>query len=233
MKPAFFISWLLVSCCLFADRACGQLANQPPMPQWLGGSQAAGTYEAHFTHRGKLLKAILFGACDGEMEVALNGRAAGKIHAAKEAVSLDLTQLVREGANVLVIRTKSGRVAALLELNGDLASKILAGDGRNLEGGGWRAERSSDRKAGEPVRLQEDLRRLQLVAAREAGNAEPGDGSRDAHRAAGFQGGTDPLGFGRGRFVGGDGLRSPGSHHPGAGEARPAPASIRQQRKWR
>lgn len=113
----------MATCALLNGPLRGQLANQPPMPQWLGDAQAAGTFETQFTHQGKLLKAILFGACDGEMEVSLNGRSAGKISAAKEAATLDLTPLIREGANVLGLRTKSGRVAALLELNGDLARK--------------------------------------------------------------------------------------------------------------
>jgi hypothetical protein len=103
--------------------AAGQLANQPPTPQWLGQSNAAGTFEKNFAHQGKLLKAILFGACDTEMEVIVNDRSAGKITAGKEAGTLDVTQWVRDGENHLAVATSSGRVALLLELNGDLANK--------------------------------------------------------------------------------------------------------------
>lgn len=105
---------------LVASLVSAQLANQPPMPQWLSGE---GVLEKEFHHEGKLLMAILLGA--GDMEVSINGQAAGHIEAGPQAMSLDVTRFIRAGSNRLTLKpTKAGRVAALLELNGDLARKI-------------------------------------------------------------------------------------------------------------
>lgn len=99
--------------------ANAQLANQPPMPDWLSG---ADTLEKAFTHEGKLLKAILIGA--GEMTVTINGHAAGQITGTAQASSLDVTRFILAGRNQLALKPKAGRIAALLELNGDLASTV-------------------------------------------------------------------------------------------------------------
>lgn len=98
--------------------AFAQLANQPPMPLWLSG---ATTFEQSFTHEGKLLKAILLGA--GEMQVMINDQPVGAIAGTEQATSIDVTKFIRSGSNVLRLQSKGGRVAALLELNGDLANK--------------------------------------------------------------------------------------------------------------
>jgi putative heme-binding domain-containing protein len=125
---------VLITALGIATVAQGQLANQPPLPQWLGSPDAEGAFETTFTHQGKLLKAILFAAGDGEIDVTVNGEAAGHVKPESAAVTIDLTRNVRGGANVLQLRSRRGRVAALLELNGDLANKTWLGtDGR------WRA----------------------------------------------------------------------------------------------
>jgi putative heme-binding domain-containing protein len=110
---------LLVALFGLMCRGHAQLANQPPVPQWLKGS----VVERHFAHQGKLLKAILLVAGDGEVEVKLNGQPAGHALPGENATSMDVTRFVREGDNVLRLDTKGSRVAALLELNGDVARK--------------------------------------------------------------------------------------------------------------
>ena len=106
-----------------ASSAWGQLANQPPAPAWLDG---ASVYEAKFDHQGKLLMSVLFVAADKEVEVSVNGTRIGAASDPAKAASLDVTKYIRQGANTMVIRSKEGspvRMAALLELNGDLAVK--------------------------------------------------------------------------------------------------------------
>ena len=99
--------------------AHAQIANQPPVPQWLDGPAV----QKHFTHQGKLLKAILLVASDGETTVTLNDQPAGHAVAQDQATSLDVTRFIRAGDNVLHFQTKGHRLAALLELNGDMANK--------------------------------------------------------------------------------------------------------------
>ncbi|MBL9143777.1 MAG: hypothetical protein JNM99_08850 [Verrucomicrobiaceae bacterium] len=109
--------WLVLLLATAAS-AFAQLANQPPMPMWLSGAPVV---ERSFTHEGKLLKAILLGA--GEMEVVINDQPVGAIAGAEQGTSIDVTKFIRSGSNVLRLQAKAGRVAALLELNGDLANK--------------------------------------------------------------------------------------------------------------
>ena len=116
---------------LLASHAVAQLANQPPVPLWL----ETGSAVKHFQHEGKLLKAILLVAGDGEVTVVLNGETAGKAIPKEQAVSMDVTRLVKNGDNLMLLQTTGHSLAALLELNGDLASKKwLASDGS------WQAE---------------------------------------------------------------------------------------------
>jgi hypothetical protein len=110
---------LLVLLFAIASCASAQLANQPPMPLWIQGGAELST---SFTHEGKLLKAILLGT--GDATVAINGQSAGELHTGEQATSIDVTNLIRTGSNELVLKPKTGRVAALLELNGDLANKM-------------------------------------------------------------------------------------------------------------
>lgn len=96
-----------------------QLANSPPVPQWIAGT---GSAEKSFEWSGKLLKAILFTASESKADILVNGRSAGAIQGREKATSLDVSSLIREGSNNLVIKSTSP-IAALLELNGDLARK--------------------------------------------------------------------------------------------------------------
>ena len=100
------------------------MANQPPMPQWIGVSTEAEVgIETRFESQGRLLKAILLLACGTNTEVQLNGKILRQVMATKDqpAVSLDLTAQITPGTNVLRLKAVKPRIAALLELNGDLA----------------------------------------------------------------------------------------------------------------
>lgn len=116
-----FLSFLL----LITSIAQAQMANQPPMPQWIGvSSEVEAGIETRFESQGRLLKAILLLACVTDTEVSLNGKAVKQVVATKDqpAVSLDLTALITPGSNLLRLKAMKPRVAALLELNGDLAA---------------------------------------------------------------------------------------------------------------
>ncbi|MES2597123.1 MAG: hypothetical protein V4662_17385 [Verrucomicrobiota bacterium] len=118
---------LLILLMFVAAEAGAQLANQPPLPQWLGLETAAsnGTMEVgtEFEHQGTLLKAILLVAADADTEVLVNDKPARRVATSKDspATSLDLTASLVNGKNTLRLRTTAPRIAALLELNGDLA----------------------------------------------------------------------------------------------------------------
>ncbi|HYF36225.1 MAG TPA: hypothetical protein VD994_13105 [Prosthecobacter sp.] len=104
--------------------AHAQLANQPPAPQWLlidAGNKAVATFQ----HTGALLKAILLVASDNGGEVAINGRRAGAVPPlnGQPATSLDATTFIRAGSNEITVSGASGRLAVMLELNGDLARR--------------------------------------------------------------------------------------------------------------
>lgn len=108
----------LLSPFAFANVSFAQLANSPPVPQWIAGAEV----EKSFDWSGKLLKAILFSAADGRAEVIVNGKSVGSVEGREKAASLDVTTFVREGGNTIALRSDSA-VAVLLELNGDLARK--------------------------------------------------------------------------------------------------------------
>lgn len=118
---------LLTLLLLTTAEACAQLANQPPVPQWLGLETAAstGTLEVgtEFERKEPLLKAILLVAADADTEVFVNDKPARRVATTKDspATSLDLTAALVNGKNTLRLRTTAPRIAALLELNGDLA----------------------------------------------------------------------------------------------------------------
>jgi hypothetical protein len=110
---------------LISGIAQAQMANQPPMPQWIGVStETAAGIETRFESQGRLLKAILLLACETDTEVSLSGKPVQQVKATHDqpAASLDLTALITPGSNVLRLKAAKPRVAALLELNGDLAS---------------------------------------------------------------------------------------------------------------
>jgi putative heme-binding domain-containing protein len=119
------MKFLLPFLLLITSIAQAQMANQPPMPQWIGVStETAAGIETPFESEGRLLKAILLLACETDTEVSLNGKAVQQVKATHDqpAVSLDLTARIVEGTNVLRLTAVKPRVAALLELNGDLAA---------------------------------------------------------------------------------------------------------------
>lgn len=110
---------------LIVGIAQAQMANHPPVPQWLGvASDQAVRIETRFEQTAPLLKAILLLATDTDAEVALNDKPLRRVPSSKgqPAVSLDVTAFIKQGTNVLSLSAKSPRLAALLELNGDLAA---------------------------------------------------------------------------------------------------------------
>ncbi len=115
MTPPRALACLLLLCAPFAG---AQLANRPPAPQWLAGN----TIQREFDSPGQLLMAILLVAGDAETTVRLNGQEIALVPASDTATSLDVTRHLKTGANILTLQTR-GKTAALLELNGDLASK--------------------------------------------------------------------------------------------------------------
>jgi putative heme-binding domain-containing protein len=114
----FWILWMLG-----VGFGHAQMANQPPVPQWLELGGALDTVEVRFEQKGVLLKAILLLAAESSAEVLVNERPMAKVGpmVGGIATSIDLTSLIKQGPNVLSITSASPRVAARLELNGDLA----------------------------------------------------------------------------------------------------------------
>ena len=109
---------------LFSFSAFAQLANRPPVPQWLTPPEAGATFTQSVKHEGKLLKAVLLTASDGAVEIMLDGKSIATLKAAETATGTDLTQQLGDGeAHQLGLRVPGGaKAAALLELNGDLAA---------------------------------------------------------------------------------------------------------------
>jgi len=58
---------------VFPGLLVAQLANQPPVPQWLPAGEATVQFEG----MERLLKGILFVAGEGEVSVELNGKVVG------------------------------------------------------------------------------------------------------------------------------------------------------------
>jgi putative heme-binding domain-containing protein len=117
----------LILLCLFAvgglSSLRGQVVERRPVPAWLGGASG---YEVRFQHREPLLMAILLIVADREVTVVVNDKAVGTAADPARASSLDLTSHLRPGANTIALRARDGapvRVAALLELNGDLSAR--------------------------------------------------------------------------------------------------------------
>ncbi len=109
---------------LLSASAFAQLANSPPVPQWLAAPEAGTTYTQSVKHEGKLLKAVLLTASDGAVEIVLDGKSIATIKAAATATGTDLTQQLGDGkAHQLGLRVPGkAKTAARLELNGDLAA---------------------------------------------------------------------------------------------------------------
>lgn len=111
--------FLLLSACAFA-----QMANSPPVPQWLAAPETGQTFTQTVKHEGKLLKAVLLTASDGAVEIVLDGKSIATVKAADTATGTDLTQQLGDGqAHQLGLRVPGkAKTAARLELNGDLAA---------------------------------------------------------------------------------------------------------------
>lgn len=122
-----FLFLLLSSAGAFA-----QLANSPPVPQWLAAPEGGTTFTQTVKHEGKLLKAVLLTASDGAVEIVLDGKSIATIKAADTATGTDLTQQLGDGKeHQLGLRVPGkAKTAARLELNGDLAAvRWIATDG--------------------------------------------------------------------------------------------------------
>lgn len=115
---------------LLSVQASAQLANRPPAPLWLAAPDAGTTFSHSIQHSGKLLKAVLLAASDADVDILLDGRRIATVAAATTATGTDLTPLLGQGTHILGLRVPAkARVAALLELNGDLAAvKWIATD---------------------------------------------------------------------------------------------------------
>ncbi|MHB1078721.1 MAG: hypothetical protein ACYC67_04920 [Prosthecobacter sp.] len=109
---------------LLSASAFAQLANSPPVPQWLAAPEAGTTFTQTVKHEGKLLKAVLLTASDGAVEIVLDGKSIATIKAADTASGTDLTQQLGDGKeHQLGLRVPGkAKTAARLELNGDLAA---------------------------------------------------------------------------------------------------------------
>ena len=124
--------WLIMGVWLAAfAEARGQVVNTPPVPDWI---QAPGNKanEPAFFRVGvdlppKMLKVIFLGASEGDMQVFVNGRLAGREGGTTGSVSMDLTSALDSGKNVIGIRVVNAagpaRVSALIELNADFAQE--------------------------------------------------------------------------------------------------------------
>ncbi|OYW75012.1 MAG: hypothetical protein B7Z37_15210 [Verrucomicrobia bacterium 12-59-8] len=109
---------------LLSASAFAQLANSPPVPQWLLAAEAGTTFTQAVKHEGKLLKAVLLTASDAMVEIVLDGKSIATVKAAETATGTDLTQQLGDGqAHQLGLRVPGqAKAAARLELNGDLAA---------------------------------------------------------------------------------------------------------------
>ncbi|WP_395741990.1 hypothetical protein [Prosthecobacter sp.] len=109
---------------LLITGASAQLANRPPVPQWLAAPEGGTTFTREVRHEGKLLKAVLLTAGDAAVEILLDGKSLATVKAAATATGTDLTRQLGDGkAHTLGLRVPGkAKTAALLELNGDLAA---------------------------------------------------------------------------------------------------------------
>ena len=129
MKPV--LPWLFSALLGSAFVPCvpAQVVNRPPVPEWISRAGAQTNQPVHFrrefTAPSPLLKSVLLGACEGQMEVILNGQRVGEIVGTTTATGFDVTGQLRPGSNVITLRavnpTGPAKVAVLLELNADLA----------------------------------------------------------------------------------------------------------------
>lgn len=126
---------------LLASSALAQMANRPPVPLWLHATVDT-TFLKNVRHEGKLLKAVLLSASNVPHEILVDGKVVAKKGLAEEvATGTDLTTQLGDGnVHQLGIRVSGkARVAALLELNGDLAAVhwiVTDGSWKNAQASG-------------------------------------------------------------------------------------------------
>ena len=103
--------------------ALAQMANRPPAPMWLT-SEKASTIIREVRHEGKLLKAVLLTAAPAPVEIFVDGKSIVTLAPAESATGTDLTRQLGDGqTHQIGLRLPAKTpVAALLELNGDLAA---------------------------------------------------------------------------------------------------------------
>ena len=129
MKPFLRLLFSALLGSAFVPCVPAQVVNRPPVPEWISRAGAQTNQPVHFrrefTAPSPLLKSVLLGACEGQMEVILNGQRVGEIVGTTTATGFDVTGQLRPGANVITLRavnpTGPAKVAVLLELNADLA----------------------------------------------------------------------------------------------------------------
>ena len=109
---------------LLSASAFAQLANSPPVPQWLAAPEAGANFTQTVKHKGKLLKAVLLTASDAPVEIVLDGKPIATLKVAEAATGTDLTRQLGDGKTHQLGLHVPGKAkaAALLELNGDLAA---------------------------------------------------------------------------------------------------------------
>lgn len=129
VKPVLRLLLAVSFACALAPLAPAQVVNRPPSPDWISRADVAAghtvVFRREFNAPSPLLKSVLLGACEGRMEVFLNGTRVGEISGATNAAGFDVTAQLRAGANVLSLQAVNPagppKVAVLLELNADLA----------------------------------------------------------------------------------------------------------------
>jgi putative heme-binding domain-containing protein len=126
----FLCSGLLLLISLTSN---AQLANRPPVPEWLSGPDLQHRFE---TSSPLLMAVLLVASPDVPVTVLINDQALPALPASTKATSLDVTRLLRRGPNSIALRS-AGKVALLLELNGDLAQKTWLATSSS-----WRPARS-------------------------------------------------------------------------------------------
>jgi putative heme-binding domain-containing protein len=116
MRALFFLL-------LLASPASAQMANRPPAPWWLVTEKPT-PLTREVRHAEKLLKAVLLTVAEAPVEVLLDGKAVSIIMPTTTATGTDLTEQLGDGQpHEIGLRLPAkARVAALLELNGDLAA---------------------------------------------------------------------------------------------------------------
>ncbi|KAF0177956.1 MAG: Glucose/sorbosone dehydrogenase [Limisphaerales bacterium] len=131
VKPVLQALLAIALGCFFSPTTSAQVVNRPPVPEWISTAESrAGQplhFRKHFRGSPALLKSVVLGACEGRMELFLNGQRVGEITGATNATGFDVTTSLLADNNVLAVRAVNStgpvKLAVLLELNGDLAKQ--------------------------------------------------------------------------------------------------------------